>query len=93
VPGKLYNMEEFENYQKAAQRNNVNHLAFTRISAGENATRFLTVKKIARQTAYPSIKVAETQDCDDQAWIMPSLVITNLEQNEQSFDLAWDAHE
>ncbi len=89
LPGKLYNMEEFENYQKAAQRNNVNHLAFTRIPAGENSTRFLTVKKIARQTAYPIIKVVESSECDDQAWIMPSLVITNLEQNEQAFDLAW----
>lgn len=92
VPGKIYNMEEFENYQKAAQRNNVNHLAFTRISAGENSTRFLTVKKIARQTAFPVIKVAEARDYDDQSWIMPSLVITNLEQNEQAFDLAWSSH-
>jgi len=92
VPGKTYNLGEFENYQKAAQRNNVNHLAFTRIPAGENSTRFLTVKKIARQTAYPIIKVAETKDYDEQAWIMPSLVIVNLEQNEQAFDLAWTSH-
>ena len=44
VPGRLYNMEEFENYKKSAIHNNVNHLAFTRFPAGENATRFLTVK-------------------------------------------------
>ena len=78
--------------KRAAQRNNVNHLAFTRIPAGENSTRFLTVKKIARQTAYPVIKVAENRDYDDQSWIMPSLIITNLEQNEQAFDLAWSSH-
>ena len=87
VPGRIYNMEEFENYKKSAVHNNVNHLAFTRFPAGENSTRFLTVKTIARQTAFPVIKVA--QGNDGQAWIMPSLVITNLEQNDQSFDLSW----
>ncbi|MCG8640581.1 MAG: hypothetical protein MI862_12650 [Desulfobacterales bacterium] len=89
VPGKVYNMETFENYKKAASKNNVNHLAFTRIQGGEHTTRFLTVKTIARQTAYPAIKVAKANEYDDQAWIMPSLIITNLEQNEQAFDLAW----
>ncbi len=89
LPDRVYNMEQFENYKKSALRNNVNHLAFTRIPCGENSTRFLTVKTIARQTAYPIIKMAQTNECDDQAWIMPSLVITNLEQNDQSFDLAW----
>lgn len=89
VPGRLYNMEEFENYKKSAVHNAVNHLAFTRFPAGENSTRFLTVKTIARQTAYPVIKVAQRNDHDGQAWIMPSLVITNLEQNDQAFDLAW----
>ena len=92
LPGKQYNMEDFENYQKAAQRNNVLHLAFTRISSGENATRFLTVKKIARQTAYPTIKIADKHEFDDQAWITPSLIITNLDQNDQAFDLAWASH-
>ncbi len=92
LPGKQYDMEDFENYQKAAQRNNVLHLAFTKIASGENATRFLTIKKIARQTAYPTIKIAEKNDFDDQAWITPSLIITNLEDNDQAFDLAWASH-
>ncbi len=92
LPGKLYNMEDFENYQKAAIRNNVNHLAFTRMATGENGTRFLTVKKIARQTAYPTIKIADKKEFDDQAWITPSLIITNLGKNEQAFDLAWASH-
>ncbi|MEA1969474.1 MAG: hypothetical protein U9N77_14800 [Thermodesulfobacteriota bacterium] len=92
VPGKLYNLEDFEHYQKAAQNNNVNHLAFTRMAAGENGTRFLTVKKIARQTAAPIIKIAANKDSDDQAWITPSLIITNLGQNDQVFDLAWASH-
>ncbi|MFO7750098.1 MAG: hypothetical protein R6V54_08385, partial [Desulfobacteraceae bacterium] len=92
LPGKHYNLEDFENYQKAALRNNVNHLAFSRMTGSENGTRFLTVKKIARQTAYPTLKVAERSNFDEQAWIMPSLVITNLEQNEQAFDLAWASH-
>jgi len=35
------------------------------------------------------IKVAQPTDGDGQAWIMPSLVITNLEQNDQAFDLSW----
>jgi len=89
VPGRVYNMGEFENYKKSAMHNNVNHLAFTRFPAGENHTRFLTVKTIARQTAFPVIKVAQPTDGDGQAWIMPSLVITNLEQNDQAFDLSW----
>ncbi len=88
-PGKIYNMETFETYKKAALKNNVNHLAFTRILGGEHTTRFLTVKTIARQTAFPAIKVATAADYDDQAWITPSLIITNLDQNEQAFDLAW----
>ena len=92
LPGKLYKLEDFDNYQKAALRNNVNHLAFSRMPNAENGTRFLTVKKIARQTAYPTVKVAERSKFDEQAWIMPSLVITNLEQNEQAFDLAWASH-
>ncbi|MFO7883223.1 MAG: hypothetical protein R6U68_00235 [Desulfobacteraceae bacterium] len=92
VPGKLYNLEDFDHYLKAAQNNNVNHLAFTRLPSGENGTRFLTVKKIARQTAYPIIKIAENKDSDDQAWITPSLIITNLGQNDQVFDLAWASH-
>ena len=89
VPGKVYNMEGFEYYKKAALHNNVNHLAFTRTPASEHTTRFLTVKTIARQTAYPMLKVAQTNECDEKAWIMPSLIITNLEQHEQAFDLAW----
>ena len=89
LPGRIYNMEEFENYKKSAEHNNVNHLAFTRFPAGENSTRFLTVKTIARQTAFPVIRVA--QSGDGQAWIMPSLMITNLEQNDQAFDLSWGA--
>nr|WP_320015168.1 hypothetical protein [uncultured Desulfobacter sp.] len=89
LPGRIYNMEEFENYKKSAEHNNVNHLAFTRFPAGENSTRFLTVKTIARQTAFPVIRVA--QSSDSQAWIMPSLMITNLEQNDQAFDLSWGA--
>jgi len=92
LPGKQYNMEDFENYQKSAQRNNVLHLAFTRIASGENGTRFLTVKKIARQTAYPTIKIADKSEFDDQAWITPSLIITNLNENDQAFDLAWASH-
>ncbi|MBF0240903.1 MAG: hypothetical protein HQK64_00305 [Desulfamplus sp.] len=92
LPGRQYNMEDFENYQKAAQRNNVLHLAFTRIASGENGTRFLTVKKIARQTAYPIIKIADKNEFDDQAWITPSLIITNLNDNDQAFDLAWASH-
>jgi len=31
------------------------------------------------------------QSSDSQAWIMPSLMITNLEQNDQAFDLSWGA--
>ena len=70
-PGKHYNLEEFENYQKAAVRNNVNHLAFSRMPNSDNGTRFLTVKKIASQTAYPTIKVAErskNEQAFDLAW-------------------------
>jgi len=89
LPGRLYNMEEFENYKKAAIHNNVNHLAFARMATGENSTRFLTVKTIARQTSFPIIKVAQTADSGDQAWILPSLIIVNLDQNDQPFDLAW----
>ncbi|MBF0377459.1 MAG: hypothetical protein HQK72_08230 [Desulfamplus sp.] len=92
LPGRQYNMEDFENYQKAAQRNNVLHLAFTRMASGENGTRFLTVKKIARQTAYPTVKIADKSEFDDQAWITPSLIITNLNDNDQAFDLAWASH-
>ncbi|MBF0573353.1 MAG: hypothetical protein HQK69_06285 [Desulfamplus sp.] len=92
LPGRQYNMEDFENYQKAAQRNNVLHLAFTRMASGENGTRFLTVKKIARQTTYPTVKIAEKSEFDDQAWITPSLIITNLNDNDQAFDLAWASH-
>ncbi len=89
APGKMYNMETFEYYKKAELHNNVNHLAFTRIPNGEHTTRFLTVKTIARKTSYPIIKLAHTNEHNPQAWIMPSLMITNLEQNEQAFDLAW----
>lgn len=89
LPGRLYNMEEFENYKKAAIHNSVNHLAFARMATGENSTRFLTVKTIARQTSFPIIKVAQTADSGDQAWILPSLIIVNLDQNDQPFDLAW----
>lgn len=92
LPGRQYNMEDFENYQKAAQRNNVLHLAFTKIPSGENGTRFLTVKKIARQTAYPIIKIADKSEFDDQAWITPSLIVTNLSDHDQAFDLAWASH-
>ncbi|MBF0200351.1 MAG: hypothetical protein HQK66_03385 [Desulfamplus sp.] len=92
LPAKQYNMEDFESYQKAAQRNNVLHLAFTRIPSGENGTRFLTVKKIARQSAYPIIKIADKNEFDDQAWITPSLIITNLNDHDQAFDLAWASH-
>lgn len=92
LPGKQYNMEDFENYQKAAQRNNVLHLAFTKIPSGENGTRFLTVKKIARQTAYPIIKIADKNEFDDQAWITPSLIVTNLRDNGQAFDMVWSSH-
>lgn len=84
----LESHEDFEDYRKASLKNNVVHLAFSKHPEGRSVTRFLTAKKIAGQVAYPTLQILE-KDEHDRSWIIPSINVINLPDNQQSFDLAW----